>query len=677
MSSTGATHQTKQGGGGGGKGGTSGGGGRGRQRGGGGRGRGGGGGRGSGRGAVEGGGGSNSGRTGVAEQGSHEKNKNIKNTPSSSGEKDNNSSCVESQQQQKRTRQRNNRGAKNNKGKQQPQESKLNSESAAQKKQQEKEVSALEQQMERERKLEEERAQAEKAAAAVAAKQQEALLLKIKDATEVLKTVVDVTTRHKESRKLLHADSLHSSRKEFEANKKKLKTDLKKCTAFVKKVKSGAAWTMKLEDVTNDITSLNLSRYVEEVVVAILESKPKVADIPALSALCSAMHLRYPEFLPNLLPPLWDAVHSSKAESEASKSKRVYLRILTEFLLCGLLTETKGIIKSVVDATGGKDGNFVVSDPSLVVAFSKAAGFEVFAITPKSVKEAINIIEEQDQHILFTDAEQNTNALLAASLKDGMQLVKHTKELLNERAVDLDTSEILTRRCMGAFHFMSSSLVQTHSKLLALEKRCEQDRLLTGSLTEAREKGLVDARTLKDNLQKSVEILADVLHMPMPFLEEVNDEGSQQHGLGVEVWTKGTDDGDDDLGPFDDEEARSFYCDIPDLLTTIPPALLGMTTEQIERRKEENFKKYGGGTDVEIEEGESPSEVTPSSEAELDAVEDIVKGFEEHEVKDSDEDNGKQTHCRRYQLRKASHICKLVRIQMQKKIRLTTSLNCF
>jgi hypothetical protein len=47
------------------------------------------------------------------------------------------------------------------------------------------------------------------------------------------------------------------------------------------------------------------------------------------------------------------------------------------------------------------------------------------------------------------------------------------------------------------------------------------------------------------------------------------------------------------LGPFDDEEARSFYCDLPDLLTTIPPALLGLTQEDVLRIQAENQIRYG------------------------------------------------------------------------------------
>ena len=67
------------------------------------------------------------------------------------------------------------------------------------------------------------------------------------------------------------------ARNDFESSKKKLKSDLKKCTAFVKKIKAGIYPTPKeLELPNNPIKTLNLSRYVEEVAGALTEPQGKV-----------------------------------------------------------------------------------------------------------------------------------------------------------------------------------------------------------------------------------------------------------------------------------------------------------------------------------------------------------------------------------------------------------------
>ena len=109
----------------------------------------------------------------------------------------------------------------------------------------------------------------------------------------------------------------------------------------------------------------------------------------------------------------------------------------------------------------------------------------------------------------------------------------------------------------------------------------------------------------------------------MPHLKEEENEEADGGGTGVELWTKaGGDEEGANFGPFDDEETRAFYCDIPDLLTTVPPALLGMSQDEIDKRKADNLVKYGSGFDNVAEEGDSEeAEVAASSEAQLEAAE--------------------------------------------------------
>jgi hypothetical protein len=70
---------------------------------------------------------------------------------------------------------------------------------------------------------------------------------------------------------------LQASRNAFEQSKKNLKSDLKKCTAFVKRIKAGQYPTpSELELPNNAIKTLNLTRYVEEVAAALMEPTTKV-----------------------------------------------------------------------------------------------------------------------------------------------------------------------------------------------------------------------------------------------------------------------------------------------------------------------------------------------------------------------------------------------------------------
>jgi regulator of nonsense transcripts 2 len=480
---------------------------------------------------------------------------------------------------------------------------------------------------------------------------QKALDTKYREALDYLKDVIESVKLHVESRKEFSPEELVATRQAFEISKKSLKSDLKKCTTFVKKIKTGGAWSMKPNDVVRDVSTLNLSRYVEEVVAAILEAQLKLTDIPVALALCKAMHQRYSTFLPALLSGLWSVIHSKPTE-ETGKLRRVYVRLITEFLLNGLTTETKQVVKLITEVTGGKDGSYNVTDAHIVLAFVKSAGFEILDTTPSSVRSNTQFVEEEVLKVDKQPEGENEEAsdpnapvhILKEAAETGTSTVKELNLLLKQRAVCSDVSKVLYDHCKGAYATLSKSLISTDSKLKKMEKRCEQDRLLAGTLAEPREKGLQDARKLRETLWKSIEVMSDTLDLPMPQLKEEKDEEAEG-GTGVEVWTKsGGDEDGADFGPFDDEETRVFYCDIPDLLTTVPPALLGLSEDEIEKRKAENFVKYGSEYDsVPDQAFAETDEVAPSSEAELEAAEQEegkdTGGAEQGDSKDENKDN--------------------------------------
>jgi regulator of nonsense transcripts 2 len=484
-----------------------------------------------------------------------------------------------------------------------------------------------EEEAERERKRLEKEETAKQALMEARDAAQKDLNSKFRAAVDVLKEVTVAVASHKESRKAFSPEELSASRKAFEACKKNLKSDLKKCTTFVKKIKTGGAWSMKPTDIVKDVSTLNLSRYVEEVVASILESKLKLTDLPVALALCKAMHERYTTFLPSLLPGLWSTIQSKPTE-ETGKLRRVYVRLVTEFVLNGISSETKQLTKLITDVSGGKDGSYNVTDAHVVLAFVKSAGFEMLDTTPTSIRINSKTIRDEltktgKEHDRSLGVDPNAPILVDNDLAlQGSSVVQDMEELIKERAIPPEVSKVFFAHCKGAYGTLCKSLVTTDAKLKKMEKRCEQDRLLAGTLSESREKGLQDARKLRETLWKSVETMSDTLDLPMPQLEEQVDDDTGG-GTGVELWTKGGDDEEGiNYGPFDDEETRAFYCDIPDFLTTVPPALLGLSEDEIDKRKAENLVKYGSdfGAENTLEVG-GTDEVAPSSEAELEAAE--------------------------------------------------------
>jgi len=406
--------------------------------------------------------------------------------------------------------------------------------------------------------------------------------------------------------------------------------------------------------------------------------------------LCVHMHLRYPNFAEILIPSLLSAVSNNGgggggvgADGEWGLPRRTCFRLLVEFVLHGIITDIRPIAKLIVDAAGapseeGKE--YAVTDANLIVTFAKVGGNEILGAVPRSVnREVERLIMEvegkgEGNLVLVTepevavavpseqteaskdaggdrqkpDDEKSSTIEKEASLLETPFVVTLSNEFRRKcqstiddfnstvphsRAVPPSATSTLLRHTLGAFRSLSNSLVATHRRLLKLEKRCDQDRLLQGNLSDAREKGLNDARSLMESLKKSVEALSEALDVDAPVLDEEqasNVESSD--GKGIELWSRNNA-GDENLGPFDDEETRSFYCNVPDLLSTKPPALLGINANDLEKLKERNSRVYGGNSGEEVEEkGDMP--VIEEEVGENAGLEEAEEGDEKDETMD-------------------------------------------
>jgi hypothetical protein len=565
---------------------------------------------------------------------------------------------------------------------------------------------------------------------------------------QTLTAFIQTTNTHVQNRTKFRANNLSSLRQNFVSSKKKLKTDLKKCTALSKKIKSTPHWdTSAIQSMKKDILSLNLTRYTEEIANAFMECKLKVVDVSNAVEVLMALHERYPDFLNLLLPQIllkFSASSSSSSSSsnntggkltaEESKQKRIYLRLLLELYVNGVLLEAKPIMKVLMDAAGynpssapsNRDNNdktnnnnnnnntnskeqYNVTDANMIVSFAKASGHEVVGAISKSIMECMELLQmeidkaqqepqqeqkyfvciddeciEDEKHVIDNDnidngsdhehhtsqspslqTQQNesvdleikeTEEKITAVLKQidhhknkpiiaskgllnqAKDVLQTIQDTLKERVSTPEISERFQKHLHGAYTSLCDTYMITHKKLAKLEKRCEQDRLLAGALSEEREKGLNDARKLMDTLCKSVETLSDTLNDEIPALiEEAEEEETKEEATGVEVY-KNIDEKDSDLGPFDDEETKAFYCDIPDMLTTIPSALLGLSDEDIARKQGLNIQKYGSGFNNEAESTEDNTDLNDVT----DNQEYVEEGDQEQKSGDVDTEKGER-----------------------------------
>jgi len=525
-------------------------------------------------------------------------------------------------------------------------------------------------------------------------KQQAKLEDTFRERVSNLTDFVDTAIEKRNVRVHMQPDEVSKSQTAFQNDKKKLKSDLKKCTAFCKKIKATQAFDdTVVKSLLKDVDTLNLTRYLDEIASAFLDNagagnsssvrKLKVSDVPGIAKVLVALHQRYKDYIVEIFLPEFLGFFKGKTNSFDAKQKRIYMRILTELLSLGVLTETKPIMKIVAEAAGAPKGDgtdekeekYMVTDPHMLTSFAKAAGHELTGVVPTSILKDVDFIlhektrfdeaklrerspdthEDQGLQDLPTpgdddnedaaDGEKFVQIDMSSEVKapethesrddtlptvpdaliaEGEVAIERIKSITESRAVTNEVCNRFRKHLTGAFQCLSVSFVATHAKLSRMEKRCEQDRLLAGSLTEQREKALLDARNLLESLRKSVEVLAEALHEKIPEVQEAKEEEKEETVTGLEVY-KGEDGQEINLGPFDDEETRAFYCDIPDLLTTIPPILLGYSADDVQRIQEEIAKKYGKG-DGQTEEGDDLVTVDEciASEKDFDDVEDAT-----------------------------------------------------
>jgi regulator of nonsense transcripts 2 len=130
--------------------------------------------------------------------------------------------------------------------------------------------------------------------------------------------------------------AITAKRKELENSKSSLKSDLKKTTAFVKKIRS--INFEGLQQCIRDSETLNLTLYISEIITAISETKYKATDVPSMIKLCITLHHRYEEFTTGLITILKSILLSSGSEDdkEFGLKKRILIRFSIELYQVGV-----------------------------------------------------------------------------------------------------------------------------------------------------------------------------------------------------------------------------------------------------------------------------------------------------------------------------------------------------
>lgn len=164
---------------------------------------------------------------------------------------------------------------------------------------------------------------------------------------------------------------LQQSRANHNANKKSLKSDVKKTSMFVNKLRS--INSEGLTQCIRDVETLNLTLYISEIVNALLEISFKPNDVPSIVKLAVSLHKRYDDFSPPFLEKLKSSTllltspqqtantgSSNTDDNQNQKKKRIQIRLLIELFEVGVFTEEDFFVQLLRQLLGKTKAEYVL-----------------------------------------------------------------------------------------------------------------------------------------------------------------------------------------------------------------------------------------------------------------------------------------------------------------------------
>ncbi|XP_063407646.1 regulator of nonsense transcripts 2-like isoform X4 [Mytilus trossulus] len=371
-----------------------------------------------------------------------------------------------------------------------------------------------------------------------------------------------------------------------EAFFRKLDSNLKKNTAFVKKLRNLTEG--QKDSLVKDFEALNLSKYVGEVAAAITEAKLKMSDIPCAVLICSLMYQRYTDFPIALMENWQKYLLHKKDEKISNPSKyRVDLRFFAELVSVGVIKHREGL-GLLANQLGllmnnDKEGH---NNLSIVTSFCKHCGEDYAGLIPRKFR--------------------------LLSEKYGGNIPKRSM-LTPER-------QKACRNLFGDYYqSLCKHLIKDHKELKSVERQNRKILHTKGEISQDRKEHYDALLTGYQKLFTNTSVFADLLDEDLPDLPEEDMKRDDESGFDIFHPEKDAEFqyvGDTTL--FEDEDSRVFYENLPDLKAFIPGICFkdseqGTTKEPGE---EENIDEF----DLKIEDVEREME-TEQQIAEVESKE--------------------------------------------------------
>nr|XP_018259411.1 uncharacterized protein I303_08339 [Kwoniella dejecticola CBS 10117]OBR81569.1 hypothetical protein I303_08339 [Kwoniella dejecticola CBS 10117] len=376
-----------------------------------------------------------------------------------------------------------------------------------------------------------------------------------------------------------------------------LDSSLKKHTTLINRLKSSLL-VGPSEALIKEIDGLTLTKYLEEIVAAVVEGATKKGDTEIAVDVIVHLHTRLaPDFLPLLLQQLLAILATTGAsnanavpvtkDAEKDKEKedkerlgrqRPVLRIVAELAMLGAWAEgaTKGASEVGKILKGFMTGDPQFTNLPLISTFLKYFARPYLGPNTTSAQ----------------NGESDTNGSEKDSLPQGIT-----------ELIPIEVQKKMRELFENYFSSASKTLVKGQIRLLEQDRRNHEAYIKSGEIFEDRQQAYEKMTKAVERLIVGVTTLAELLGLSPPTLPTAASLGKSGLQI-VESASSFTvrEDGPVAGGIWDDEEERRFYEDLVDLKEVVPSGLLGIKESKQDAAEGPNGSGSGTGEDVGVDE---------------------------------------------------------------------------
>ncbi|MDP2435528.1 MAG: hypothetical protein Q8P67_07280 [archaeon] len=412
----------------------------------------------------------------------------------------------------------------------------------------------------------------------------------LKETTEAQVAAAVKALQASQERRLLRQEN-KSAKRPGESFFQRLDSKLVKNAAFVKRVKLLSKDTVTA--LCGDLTKLNLSRYVSEIVRAVVDSTEKMRytseDLHSAVLFCSHASRLYPDFAETLGPQLIRAfavdqssglsVFNSGAvaggPSEPSgntnplsifKRRRVILRLLADLQTVGILRESQHLPRLLQELI--ITDPYIGKNPSPDTSYSDATNYNLALVATFTRHVKYDLLGIAFSPLLDAGAEMfPETAERVAAVNKGFQ------DLLAAEGADPVVDPKVQQRLKAMISAYVSQYLRylqtSFAKLRALERSSTKAMQTRGELSQMKIDQYLNRRNKFEKLRGFVFSLCYALQTELPVLI---DEEPISEGPSILIQSS-NDDSTPSSSLWGDEESRIFYDDLPKLKQILPDIL--------------------------------------------------------------------------------------------------------